>query len=102
MDKQNLVEFVLKLAQFESQFEAMIRKLVTSKTKIWEDDREAAVEYLTDISRYFSGELNWDKGEPEESYAIWFKEMADSCAELDVKRSSKAGAKIQNIVKALD
>lgn len=68
----------------------MIRKLVTAKTKIWEEDREAAVEYLTDISLYFRGELNWDKGDPEESYADWFKDMADSCAELDIKKASKA------------
>lgn len=80
----------------------MIRKLVTDKTKIWEEDREAAIECLTDISLYFKGELNWDKGDPDESYAEWFQERADNVQELELKKASKASAKISDIIKALD
>ncbi len=52
----------MQLAKFENQFDTMIRKLVTNKNEIWQEDKEACVEYLTDISQYFAGNLNWDKG----------------------------------------
>ena len=55
----------------------MIRKLVTNKNEIWQEDKEACVDYLTDISQYFAGNLNWDKGQPDQSYADWFKDLAD-------------------------
>lgn len=55
----------------------MIRKLVTCKNEIWQEDKDACVDYLTDISQYFAGNLNWDKGQPDQSYADWFKDLAD-------------------------
>ena len=80
----------------------MIRNLVTDKARIWDEDKENIVLYLGDISAYFRGELNWDRGAPDESYASWFAEIAESVQGLDYKKSSRAGSKIQNIVKALE
>ena len=54
----------------------MIRKLVTEKSALWAEDRDTAVEALTEISLYFKGERSWDKGEPDESYAEWFADIA--------------------------
>lgn len=54
----------------------MIRKLVTEKAALWADDRDTAVESLTEIALYFKGERAWDKGQPDESYAEWFEERA--------------------------
>jgi hypothetical protein len=50
----------------------MIRNLVTDKARIWEEDKEYIFQALSDISAYFRGELNWDRGQPDESYASWF------------------------------
>ena len=60
------------------------------------------VEALTEISLYFKGERTWDKGEPDEGYADWFADIANSIEELDYKKSNRAGSKIQNVVKALE
>lgn len=61
-DQMFLVNFILQLAKFESQFETMIRKLVQQKTTIWEEDKAACYEYINEISEYFAGNRNWDKG----------------------------------------
>lgn len=102
MDKDRIVEFLLKLAQFENQFDNMIRHLVKEKSNLWQEDKEFVVEALTEISLYFKGERAWDKGEPDEGYADWFADIANSIEELDYKKSNRAGSKIQNVVKALE
>ena len=49
---------------------------------------------MTDISEYFAGNLNWDKGSPDESYAEWFKDLAEQINLLDFRKSNKTGVKI--------
>ena len=77
MDREGLIEFLFKLAQFEQLFSALIRQLVSDKAALWAEDRDTAVESLTEISLYFKGERSWDKGEPDESYADWFEDIAN-------------------------
>jgi len=100
-DKDRLVRFILQLAKFESQFEAMIRKLVQQKAQIWDEDQAACHEYIDDIAEYFAGNLNWGKGDADEGYSAWFKDVAAGIQALD-KRSGKTGVKIQNLVQALE
>jgi hypothetical protein len=54
----------------------MIKNLVTDKARIWDEDKSTTVEMLMDISKYFRGELNWDRGQPDEEFGNWFEEMA--------------------------
>lgn len=68
---------MLQLAKFENQFEAMIRKLVQAKAEIWKDDRETGFDFINEIGEYFAGNRHWDKGEADESYATWFKTVAE-------------------------
>ena len=101
-DKAFLVNFILQLAKFENQFETMIRKLVQQKAQIWDEDREACYEFINEISEYFAGNRNWDKGHVDESYATWFKNVAEQINALDYKKSNKTGVKIQNLVQGLE
>jgi len=101
-DKSLLVNFLLQLAKFENQFETMIRKLVQSKTQIWDADREACHDFIFEISEYFAGHRHWGTGHVDESYAAWFGQMAEQIEELDYKKSNKTGVKIQNLVQALE
>lgn len=96
------MNFILQLAKFENQFETMIRKLVESKSKIWDEDKEMCREYIHEISEYFAGNRNWDKGNVDESYATWFASVAEQIESLDYKKSNKTGVKIQNLVQALE
>lgn len=74
-----LVHFILQLAKFENQFETMMRKLVQSKSKIWDEDKETSFEFINEVGEYFAGNRNWDKkeGYVDESYAAWFKNVAE-------------------------
>lgn len=38
----------------------------------------------------------------DESYANWFASVAEQIQNLDYKKSNRAGAKIQNLVQALE
>jgi len=76
----------------------MIRLLVKNKTQIWDEDRAACHEFISEISEYFAGNRNWDKGGADESYAAWFKNVAEQIDALDYKKSNKTGVKIQNLV----
>ena len=92
------MNFLLQLAKFENQFETMIRKLVQAKAQIWDEDREASREYIHEVSEYFAGNRNWDKGHVDESYATWFASVAEQIEALDYKKSNKTGVKIQTLV----
>jgi WASH complex subunit strumpellin len=100
-DKTVLVDFLLALAKFESQFEAMIRKLVQSKAQVWDADRTACHDYIYEVSEYFAGNRQWSGKQEEqvdESYATWFAQVAEQIEGLDYKKSNKTGVKIQNLV----
>ena len=102
-DKQHLVSFLLQLAKFENQFETMIRKLVKAKAQIWDEDREACFENMTEVAEYFAGNRNWDKGQIDESYAHWFRhKVAERIQELDYKKSNKTGSMIRKLVQVLE
>lgn len=57
----------------------MMRKLVQSKSKIWDEDKETSFEFINEVGEYFAGNRNWDKkeGYVDESYAAWFKNVAE-------------------------
>jgi len=76
-DKKLLANFLLQLAKFETQFETMIRNLITKKATIWEDDRETSRDFMFEVGEYFAGNRNWDKGEVDESYAAWFSSVSE-------------------------
>jgi len=97
-EKQFLINFILKLAKFENQFETLIKSLVKDKALIWDEDKDACHEFINEISEYFAGNRNWDKGEADESYAAWFKNVAEQIDVLDYKKSNKTGVKIQNLI----
>ena len=81
----------------------MIRKLVQQKAAIWDEDKEACYDFINEVSEYFAGNRNWDKNsEVDESYASWFKNVADQIMNLDYKKSSKTGIKIQGLVQAME
>ena len=76
--------------------------MVQQKARIWDEDRDACYEFINEVSEYFAGNRNWDKGHTDESYANWFKNVAEQIMALDYKKSSKTGIKIQNLVQALE
>ena len=81
-----------------------MRKLVQNKAKTWDEDREVSFEFINEIGEYFDGNRQWDKkeGYVDESYADWFKGVAEQISNLDFKKTNKTGVKIPNIVKVLE
>jgi len=80
----------------------MIRKLVQAKAEIWDEDKAACHEYISEIAEYFAGQRAWDKGQVDETYSAWFQDVAEQINALDYKKSNKTGVKIQNLEKALE
>ena len=55
----------------------MMRNLVKTKLKLWTEDKDTSYEYITEIAEFFSGNRQWEKGTPDDSYSAWFRNIAE-------------------------
>ena len=72
----------------------MLTSLVSQKTNIWAEDKQNCYDNINEIAEYFAGNRNWGKNIVDQTYADWFKNMADIIVNLDFKHSTKTGRKI--------
>jgi len=87
---------ILKTSKFESHLKSLLQNLVAEKQNIWETDKANSYAFILEIAEYFSGNRNWNKNPViDESYATWFRSMAENINQLDIKTSTKTGRKIQ-------
>ena len=101
IQKPHLLALLLKTAQFEFLLKKLFEKLLAYKQKKWDFCKKDASERMSDLSKYFSGELHLTRVVPNENLKNWFAELSNKVSELDYENSTLAGRKIQLLIQAL-
>ena len=95
------MSLLLKTAQFEFLLKRLFNKLLEYKQKKWGELKTDASGRMSELSKYFSGELLLTRVEKNENLQKWFDELSRKVSELDYENSTLAGRKIQLLINAL-
>lgn len=55
---EDIVELILKLAQFEFELKILFRQLIQDKDKTWNFDKQECEYYMNETSEFFAGNRN--------------------------------------------
>lgn len=100
-DKTQLLKLILKTAQFEYVLKNMFQALLDKKEESWNTSKTQAVEHMTELADYFSGEKALTKVTRDESLQAWFGSIGTKIQGLDYHDATLAGRKIQHLITAL-
>jgi WASH complex subunit strumpellin len=101
-DADLVLQLLLNTAQLEFELKQLYQGLLDKKQQRWDALRSEGSERMSEMSRYFTGELPLTRVKKNESLERWFKDISARIAELDYTDSTSAGRKIQQLIQALE
>ena len=99
-----VVALLLNVSQMEFLLKDLLTQLLDAKEEAWTEGRGQAVERLTELSEYFSGDKALTKVRRDENMMRWFLGLIDQVQSLNLERehAKTTGRKIQGLVAALE
>lgn len=101
-EKEPLLLFLLKTAQFEYELKTIYTELLDTKEEKWAQCKGESSERMKELGDYFSGEIALVKVKKNDSLKKWFHSIGERVGALDFSDSTLAGRKIQQIMQALE
>lgn len=103
---QLVVDLLLQTSQLEYVVKALLQQILSDKQLAWTDGRALAVEKMTELSEYFTGNKALTKVKRNDDLVQWFQFLATEVAALNLddngKHATATGRKIQQLIKALE
>ena len=103
---ERIVTLLLNTAQLEYKFKETLNEILETKEERWGECRKQVVERLTELSKYFTGEMALTRVEADENLKTYFANLAQEVQAFEFGDSqlagNVAGRKIQNTIAALN
>ena len=100
--RDDLLAFLLDLAQFEFEFKNALETALETKPEIWQETKTSAANILRELAISFSGKLELSSLQKDESLQKWFDNMATEVNGLEQVNSVPNVQKIFQLTSALE
>jgi WASH complex subunit strumpellin len=102
---ERIVTLLLNTAQLEYKLKTVLNGILNTKEQRWNECRSSVVERLTELSKYFTGQMALTRVEADDNLKIWFSNLAQDVNSFEfgdsMQAGNVAGRKIQNTIVAL-
>lgn len=102
LDRDELLAFLLDLAQFEYELKTAVDNALTTKAELWIDERSRAVNALKELGLSFSGTLSLSALTKDENLQNWFENIANEVEALENENNVANVQKIYQLTSALE
>lgn len=91
---ETLISLLLAVAHFENNLKNMFQRLIESKDKMWNEDKENSLFRLKELAEYFAGNKNFGKKVTQQDFKEFFEKNITNLENLKLQNSTVAGRKI--------
>ena len=102
LDRDELLAFLLDLAQLEFDLKAALEKALTEKADMFIEERTKTANVLRELALSFSGTLSLSALQKDESLQQWFDNIAGEVDQIENENSVANAQKIFQLIHALE
>ena len=102
---ERIVTLLLNTAQLEYKLKQILGGIMDTKESRWDECKLQVSERLTELSKYFTGNMALTRVEADDNLKTWFSNLAQEVTQFEFGATQQAGnvagRKIQNTIAAL-